>query len=121
MRGEELGTYVAPHESKLSARKLWIAFGQRAEGTVTVDDGAVRAMQQRGSSLLPVGVVAVDGEFGAGAAVEVNGPDGEMVAKGVSSLSAGRLREAMGRRSDELGVKGEAIHRDQLVVLTNGG
>ncbi len=120
VKGEAVGTHVAPHESKLSARKLWIAFGQRSEGTVRVDAGAVRALVERGGSLLPVGVTAVEGDFPSGAAVEVYGPDGAFVAKGVSAWSSRRLRSMIGKRSEEEGVDGEAIHRDQLVVLTNG-
>jgi len=120
VRGESVGTHVTPHDSKLTARKLWIAFGQRAEGTVTIDPGAVQAMVERGGSLLAVGVTKVTGDFPPGAAVEVEDSTGALVAKGVSGLSAGRLREVMGRRTDEVGNDGEAIHRDQLVVLANG-
>lgn len=118
-KGESVGTHVKPRESSLSARKLWIAFGQRSEGTVTVDDGAVAAMVSRGGSLLPVGITSVDGSFSAGAAVEVVNQAGGLVAKGATSFGADRLRTMMGRRSDDLGPVSEAIHRDQLVVLTD--
>jgi glutamate 5-kinase len=118
--GESIGTYVAPHDSKLTARKLWIAFGQRSEGTVTIDAGAVQALVGRGSSLLPVGVVAVSGVFAAGAAVEVLGPGEELVAKGVAAVSAVDLSEMMGKRTAGAGLDGEVIHRDQLVVLASG-
>jgi glutamate 5-kinase len=113
--GEEVGTWVGPHARKLPARKLWIAFGQPAEGTVTIDDGAVAALVSNGRSLLAVGVRDVFGSFGAGAAVEVKGPAGNVVAKGVSRVSATELRRVMGLRSEEVG--GEVIHRDDLVVL----
>jgi glutamate 5-kinase len=115
--GEAVGTYVAPQTEKLTARKLWIAFGQPSEGSLSIDAGAVDAMANRGSSLLPVGVVAVSGEFNAGAAVEVMGPDGALVANGVTSFGASKLRDMMGKRSSDLGPDSEAIHRDQLVVL----
>ncbi len=62
--GANVGTWLAPHEARLPARKLWIAFGQPAEGTVHVDDGAVRAIVDRGRSLLAVGLVSVEGSFG---------------------------------------------------------
>ena len=117
VQGEAIGTHVAPRESKLSARKLWIAFGQRSEGEIAVDEGAVAAMLNCGSSLLPVGITAVRGEFSAGAAVEVFGPGASLVAKGVVAFGASRLREMVGKRSAELGADSEAIHRDQLVVL----
>ena len=117
LAGEVVGTYVAPRDSKLTARKLWIAFGQRSEGTVTVDSGAVAALVQRGGSLLPVGVTDVQGDFAAGAAVEVLDRDKELVAKGVAAMPAAVIRDTMGKRMSDLGLDGEVIHRDQLVVL----
>ncbi|MDH4308451.1 MAG: glutamate 5-kinase [Acidimicrobiia bacterium] len=113
--GEDIGTWVGPQDTRLPARKLWIAFGQPAEGSITIDDGAVRAIIAQGRSLLPVGVKQVDGEFGAGAAVEVKGPDAALVAKGVTRLGASELRRAAGLKTTEAG--GLAIHRDDLVVL----
>jgi len=114
--GEDVGTWVDPHDTRLPARKLWIAFGQPSEGTIEVDAGAVRALVDHGRSLLPVGVAAVDGTFRPGAAVEVSGPDGAIVAKGVTRMAADELRAVAGLRSDQAG--GEAIHRDDLVVFT---
>ena len=119
VQGDPIGTYVAPQDSKLTARKLWIAFGQRAEGSVTVDAGAVTAMVERGGSLLAVGVVEVTGDFAAGAAIEVFGPGQVLVAKGVTALASTQLRTMMGSRTADLGIDGEAIHRDVLVVLVN--
>ncbi len=113
--GEEIGTWVAPHEEKLSARKLWVAFGQPAEGRLGIDAGAVRALVRHGKSLLAVGITSVAGEFGAGAAVEVLGPGGDLVGKGLVALGADALRASLGKHSSEVG--GEAIHRDDLVVL----
>ena len=117
VQGEAIGTHVEPRESKLTARKLWIAFGQRSEGVIRVDEGAVSAMLFRGSSLLPVGITDIHGDFAAGAAVEVLGPGDVLVAKGVASFAASKLREMAGKRSSDLGSDIEAIHRDQLVVL----
>ncbi len=113
--GEEIGTWVAPHEAKLSARKLWVAFGQPAEGRLAIDAGAARALVRHGKSLLAVGITSVTGEFSAGAAVEVLGPAGDLVGKGLVALGAGALRASLGKHSSEVG--GEAIHRDDLVVL----
>ena len=111
--GEDVGTWVEPRPDRLPARKLWIAFGQPSEGTLHVDAGAVRALVHDGRSLLPVGITGVDGTFGVGSAVEVKGPDGALVAKGISRMSADYLAPMVGERSDF----GEAIHRDDLVVL----
>lgn len=113
--GDDVGTWIDPHPSGLSARKLWIAFGLPASGRVTVDSGAAAALARQGRSLLPVGVAGVDGEFVVGDAVEVLAPDGTLIGKGRASLSAGELRAATGRHSSEAG--GVFIHRDDLVML----
>jgi glutamate 5-kinase len=113
--GGEVGTWIAPHESRLSARKLWIAFGLPPAGIVQVDDGATRALVRDGGSLLPVGVTGITGTFATGDAVEVTGPTGDLIGKGLAALSAAEAREAAGRHSSEVG--GVVIHRDDLVVL----
>ena len=115
VNGEDVGTWVEPHEGKLSARKLWIAFGLRSEGTVTIDDGAVSALVDRSKSLLAVGVVDVAGAFDAGAAVEIVGVDGKVIGKGRVAISADEARRSRGEHSSVVG--GELIHRDDLVVL----
>jgi glutamate 5-kinase len=114
-----VGTVFRPHDRKLSARKLWIAFAARVAGTVMVDEGARRAVRERGTSLLPAGVVRVDGGFDEGDTVELAGPDGRVFARGMVSMPADALRLAAGRRTPELpeGVPREAVHRDDLVVL----
>lgn len=115
-RGEEVGTWIEPHATRLPSRKLWIAFGQPAEGRLLVDAGAVQAITDRGSSLLPVGVTGLEGSFPEGAAVEVVGPDGALVAKGLVTVSSTGLIPLLGRRTHG-GWGGEVIHRDDLVVL----
>ncbi len=114
-----VGTVVVPHNRRLPARKLWIAFAVPAVGTVVVDDGARRALASGGRSLLPAGVVKVDGRFDAGAAVEVAGIDGRVFAKGIVGAPADVLVSIAGRRTDDLpeGVPHEVIHADDLVVL----
>lgn len=113
--GEEVGTWVEPRESSLSARKLWIAFGSPPEGNILIDAGAARALSSAGKSLLAVGVTGVEGSFSAGAAVEVT-HDETLVAKGLTSMSAADITNVRGQHSDVAG--GEVIHRDDLVVLT---
>ena len=113
--GEDVGTWVEPQEARLTARKLWIAFGLPSEGSLTVDAGATEALEARGKSLLPAGITSVDGSFDRGAAVEVLVGDGSMLGKGLAGLSASALAAARGRHSSEAG--GEAIHRDDLVIL----
>jgi glutamate 5-kinase len=113
--GQHVGTWVDPRSKGLTARKLWIAFGLPALGTITIDDGAVAALADQGRSLLAVGVRGVDGEFDRGAAIEVLGADGSLVAKGVSRMGSSTLRDVLGEHSSVSG--GEVIHRDDLVVL----
>jgi glutamate 5-kinase len=114
-----VGTVVVPRRRRLSARKLWIAFAVGSSGTVYVDEGARRALLERGVSLLPAGVIGVKGAFDAEDAVEIAGPDGQVFAKGLCSLDAAGLREVAGQRTMELpeGVRHEVVHRDDLVVL----
>ena len=84
-----------------------------------VDEGAKRALLERGVSLLPAGVTGVKGSFEADAAVEIAGPDGTVFAKGLCRLDAAGLREVAGLRTSELpdGLTHEVVHRDDLVVL----
>lgn len=113
VRGEEIGTWVDPHEVGLPARKLWIAFGLYPEGRIEIDDGAVTALTTDGRSLLSVGITSMTGEFGRGAAVEVFDGAGALVGKGLASISSAELRASL-----ESARRGEtAIHRDDLVVL----
>ena len=112
--GGDIGTWVEPRSQRLPARKLWIAFGQPSEGRIVVDAGARTAIARGGSSLLPVGITSVEGDFRAGAAAEVAGPDGHLIAKGMSRFDAAELRRRAGHRSEHGEV---AIHRDDMIVL----
>ena len=115
-RGERLGTYFHPNPRRASARRLWIAFGQPPKGTLVVDDGARRAVVAGKRSLLPVGIVAVVGDFSEGDVVDVATPDGRVFARGLVRFSSAELDGARGRPAAEFAGR-EAIHRDQLVVL----
>ncbi len=124
LAGEELGTYFAAEKQPLSSRKHWIAYSAEPRGTLVIDDGAVRAICDRGSSLLPSGVVAVSGDFGPGDPVRCVDPSGEEVARGLSNYGVDVLVRICGLRTDalrrQLGDDAceEAIHRDDLVLLT---
>ena len=113
--GEEIGTWIEPHESGLSARKLWIGFGLPTRGELMIDRGAATALIEGGKSLLDVGIIDVEGDFDPGMAVRVT-CDGQLIAKGLVRKSVSEIREARGQHSSVTG--GAAIHRDDLVVLT---
>lgn len=113
--GADVGTWIAPHETSLSARKLWIAFGLPSWGRVRIDDGAIAALRDRGGSLLAVGVTEVEGQFTSGDAVEVIDRDDNLVAKGLVRIGSSMLERVAGRHTSQVG--GEVIHRDDLVVL----
>lgn len=114
--GREIGTFFHPHPTRLSARRLWIAFGQPPEGTVFVDDGARLAMVDAQRSLLAVGVTGSSGTFSDGSVVDIAGADKQVFARGLVRYSSDELGSAMGRASRELGGR-EVVHRDQLVIL----
>lgn len=115
IRGDDVGTWVDPRQSSLSARKLWIAFGSPSEGSISIDEGAARALEHGGKSLLPVGIVDVEGSFPSGAAVEVR-LDAELIAKGLTAMPSKEISKMRGHHSSVAG--GEVIHRDDLVVLS---
>jgi glutamate 5-kinase len=114
-----VGTTFRPHERRLPARKLWIAFAVGSSGTVVVDAGARQALIEREASLLPAGVTGVRGRFGAEDAVEIEGPDGKVFAKGLVRHDSASVACWAGRRSGDLpeGVAPELVHRDDLVVI----
>ncbi len=102
LAGERRGHALRRRRSSATPRfKLWLKYAKPARGTVVVDAGAARALREGGASLLPVGVVEVDGGFGQGDAVEVS--DGaSVIGKGISNYSAADLRRVLGQKSDEV-------------------
>lgn len=109
---ERSGTWVDPRPKALAARKLWIAFCLPVRGTVAVDAGAVRAVAEAGSSLLPVGITRVEGVFRPGDAVDVVGPEQGIVGRGLARMGSQEMSENAG-----VGGGGAALHRDDLVVF----
>jgi len=117
--GDPVGTRFEARNRRLSARKLWIAFAAHVAGSVTVDDGARRALVERKTSLLPAGVVAVEGRFFDGDTVDVRSADGTTFARGMVFVESNQLRKVAGMQTRDLpeGVVHEVIHRDDLVLL----
>ena len=114
-------TWFAAAASPRRARKNWIAGSLTPKGTITLDDGALKALA-RGKSLLPAGVTAVSGSFDRGDLVEILDPAGRSVARGLSAYSAADASRIAGYKSREieqvLGYRGrdELVHRDDLVL-----
>lgn len=121
--GEPRGTLLVSAQPPWAARKQWLAGMLQTAGQLTLDEGAVRVLRERGRSLLPVGVTAVSGGFQRGDVVSCVGPDGREVARGLVNYGVSETQRILGRSSDQiaelLGYPGEEelIHRDNLVVL----
>ena len=122
-KGEEEGTLFLAQEEGLSARKHWILHSLIPQGSLTVDDGALQAIVKQGKSLLPIGITEVSGNFHSGNAVQVLGPDGTEVARGLSNYGSNEVQVIQGRKSREIAsllgysYYDEVIHRDDLVLL----
>ncbi|MBI3457851.1 MAG: glutamate 5-kinase [Candidatus Rokubacteria bacterium] len=123
LRGDSVGTYFQPRGDRLAARKRWIAFAIPPQGILEVDAGARRALVERGKSLLPSGVVKVEGEFAAGDAVGLRAPDGHEFARGIVNYDAREVALLRGAKTSDIErllgyrVGDEVIHRDNLVIL----
>jgi glutamate 5-kinase len=120
LAGEPAGTRFRPQRSRVSSFKLWLRYAKPTHGRLTVDEGAERALRERGTSLLPVGVVDVEGSFEAGDAVEVR-CDGRTVGKGIVNYSSDELQRIKGLKTDAVRellprATEEAVHRDYFVL-----
>ena len=115
LRGEG-GTCFHATGTRAPGRLLWLAHASTPRGKLVLDDGAVRAVCLRRSSLLPAGVTAVEGDFQAGDPVELVDPAGAAVARGLVGYDAVELPALLGRSTRELGLR-EVVHLDDLVLL----
>jgi len=122
MAGEPQGTYFLPREQKLNRKKCWIGYTVRPQGTLRIDAGAASALLKNGKSLLPSGIVAVEGRFPVGAAVAVATQKDRLIGNGLVNYNADEIQAIMGLKTaqikDRLGQKtyDEVIHRDNLVI-----
>lgn len=123
LAGEEVGTLFLAHPRKVPAWKRWIGYTVKPRGRLVIDDGARRAIVERGKSLLPVGIRSVEGHFSRGELVSLVDLQGVEVARGLCNYDARDTRLVAGKKRDDLaGTLGaetneELIHRDNLVVL----
>jgi len=119
--GDKIGTWFDGKSKPMGCRKHWIAYASGPEGKIIVDDGAVQAIQNKGRSLLPIGITAVDGDFDIGAPVDICSPSGVAIARGLVSCSSQVLMSVMGKHSADVddGVlhTDEIIHRDDMTLL----
>jgi len=125
-QGENLGTILLADEEPMVARKQWLAGQLKVKGKVFIDQGAVNVLCEKGRSLLPVGVTAIEGQFQRGELVACIGPDGNEVARGLVNYNAEDSRRLIGKASSQIEAtlgyvdEAELIHRDDM-VLTSGG
>jgi glutamate 5-kinase len=121
--GEDVGTWLRTGKQPQNARKQWLASMVQIQGSVELDEGAVRVLRESGRSLLPVGVCGVHGNFGRGDMVSCRDPGGREIARGLANYSADETRRIMGSASREIeAILGyeldeELIHRDNLVLV----
>lgn len=120
--GESVGTWVRPERRIISRRKYWLAYQSDPAGTVTVDDGAAKALTTKGSSLLPGGISAVLGDFDAGALIRITNQQGTVLAVGLSNYSSTDLQKIQGHKRHEVAaILGDAhypevVHRDNMLL-----
>jgi glutamate 5-kinase len=123
LAGEQVGTLFHPTGRRRPTRLLWLRHASDARGTLVLDEGAVHALTQRNASLLPAGITAVRGQFSAGEPVELVGPDGLVVARGLVNYDSDELPTLLGRSTRDLaaelgaGYDRTVVHRDALVVI----
>ncbi len=122
--GETVGTLILPKKNKLTGKKHWIAYTLKPQGVLVLDDGARDALEQRLRSLLPSGIVSVEGDFDAGECVSCRDTSGREFARGLTAYSAEAVNKIKGLKTAEISsalgcpVNREVIHRDDLVVFS---
>ena len=123
IKGEKVGTLFKATSEKKPARLLWLAHAANPHGALYVDEGAAKALIERGVSLLAAGVTKVDGEFSAGDTVEIVAPNGDVIARGLVGFDSSEIPMMLGRSTKELArelgaeFERELVHRDDLVLL----
>ncbi|HEX3297097.1 MAG TPA: glutamate 5-kinase [Nocardioides sp.] len=127
LEGEPVGTWFHAASRRRPTRQLWLAHATEPKGVLLLDEGAVRAVTERRASLLAAGLTGSTGSFSAGDPVDLAGPDGVSVARGLVNFDADEIPALVGRTSAvlrrELGAayEREVVHRDDLVLLQRGG
>lgn len=113
LAGEHVGTYFHPADQRPPARALWLRHAAHVRGSIFLDAGAVAAVTSRNASLLAAGITAVAGEFSAGDPVDLVGPDGATIGRGLVAFDADELAAVLGQSY----LQREVVHRDDLALL----
>jgi glutamate 5-kinase len=122
MAGEDMGTWIMPEAQAIPSRKFWLAYHSKPMGEIWVDEGAARALREKGKSLLPAGISRVEGRFGKGAHVRILDWQGQTIGVGVTNYAAQDLKKIMGRRTGSIeellgpGLYPEVVHRDNMLL-----
>jgi len=122
LEGQKIGTRFLPTGKRRSTRLLWLAHASDTKGSLRVDEGAMRALLERNASLLPAGITQVTGTFDAGDPVDVTGPDGAVIARGMVNYDSTELPALLGRTTGEIAAElgadyaSAVVHRDDLML-----
>ncbi len=123
LAGEDIGTFIKPARKFSKKRKRWIFFNHKIKGKIFVDDGAVNALQNRSTSLLPGGVIRAESEFPEGSIVGIFNTSNKMIGKGITYYSSQDIEKIKGQKTDHIKLEegkrfyNEIIHRDNMIIL----
>lgn len=121
--GEQIGTLFKPVSSPMASKKRWLAYFQRPSGSITIDDGACKALSERGRSLLAPGITAVEGPFERGDVIDILNSVGNAIARGQTTFSSSEIEAILSSKTPGLGElhpdrnRLEIVHRDSMAVL----
>ena len=123
LNGADVGTKFKVVDDRKPSRTLWLEYASTPRGKLILDEGAVKALKERGVSLLPAGVTKVEGDFNSGDTVELVAPNGNVIARGIVAFDSDEIPQLLGRSTRELAAElgseyeRELVHRDDLVLL----
>ncbi|MDH7606099.1 MAG: glutamate 5-kinase, partial [Melioribacter sp.] len=126
LNGKLIGTIFKKNPNPIAAKKLWMLYALPASGKIFIDSGAAKAIQKKGASLLPSGIIGIEGDFNQGDAVEIYVRDEsnlKLIAKGISQYNSSDLKKIQGKKSNQIrNILGyltteEIVHRDELVLI----
>lgn len=123
LNGKDVGTFFQPEKKYEKKRKRWIFFNHKIKGKLVVDEGAENALIHHSKSLLPGGIIQIEGQFTEGSIVGIFNTENEMIGKGISQYSSDDIQKIKGQRTDHIVLENgkrfydEVIHRDNMIIL----